>query len=362
MLLLSMAERMTERSGEEFQSTDFALIRRIIDSSSVVRDYDLKRAPKTGKITYSTADLIVLLLYKEVRKTTMGGVISDLRDAGGQERLENLGMPLIGGARICPAESTMSLFVNKHWPNIEMNLCAEMCEAIMVMLSGEQLLYTCDSTPLEASRYSKRCAYNPHYEIRMDKEHIIMVNGHPLVHVRTGGNDPDYTNFMKLLERMDRVDPSDVRGFSTDGAYHGFSAYARVFMKTGKVMATNQGSDAVFHGEATWKAVKREYGRHWKRIDFVPLKYRRPCEVLEYLMRCGKEELVGKFLHNLDFMRGRAIKAYWARERHVCETVHFDAKRWIRFDVRGLHRKTVENWTTLRFFFVQVLSTVFAPF
>ena len=82
MLLLSMAERMTERSGEEFQSTDFALIRRIIDSSSVVRDYDLKRAPKTGKITYSTADLIVLLLYKEVRKTTMGGVISDLRDAG----------------------------------------------------------------------------------------------------------------------------------------------------------------------------------------------------------------------------------------------------------------------------------------
>ena len=362
MLLLSMAERITERSGEELQSTDFPIIRRVIESSSTVRDYDLRRAPRTGKITYSIADCIVVLLYKEVKKTTMSGAIADFKDSGGQERLKNLGMPLVDGAYRFPVESTMSMFVNGHWPKIEADLCAEMCQAIMDMQSGQQLLFTCDSTPLEASRYSKRCVYNPHYEIRMDKEHIIMVNGHPIHHIRTGGNDSDYTNFLKLLERMDRVDPASVRGFSTDGGYHGFSAYVEVFMKTGKVMATNQGVDAVFHPEATWGAVKRAYGRLWKRSDFVPSRYMKPRGILEYLVKCGKMELVGKFLHNLDFMRGKAVKARLAKERHVCETVHYDAKRWIRFDVRGLHDKTVENWTTLRFFFVQLLCTVFASF
>jgi hypothetical protein len=357
-----MAERIVNRSGEELKSTDFRLIRGVIESSETIRAYDLRRSPKTGKITYSTTDCVVVLLYKEIRKTTMSGAIADLHDAGGQERLENLGMPLVDGVRRCPVESTMSKFVNEHWPRIEAALSEEMCRAVMRELSGEPLFFTCDSTPLEASRYSKRCAYNPHYEIRMDKEHILMVNGHPLHHLRTGGNDSDYVNFLRLLEKMDRVDPASVRGFSTDGAYHGFSAYVGVLLKTGKVMATNQGTDAVYHPEASWSAIRKAYGRQWKRNDYVPLKHRKPSEVLGYLVKCGKEELVGKFLHNLDLARGKAIKAQWARERHVCETVHYDAKRWIRFDVRGLPERTAGNWTTLRFFFVQLLSTVFAPF
>ena len=358
MLLIDNLKGINSKSGEEMAVEDMGRIRAFLESSEVIQRYDRQNRPRTGKITYGTVDKMTVMLYTELKKTTYSGAIADLRDVGGQERLKALGMPCRDGVYLCPVESTMSDFVNHTWPKLQPELSREMSEAILAS-EDSGLFFTCDSTPLEASRYSSRCHYNKHYEIRMDKDHIIMVNGHPICSSHTGANDSDYNELISLLGKMEGFNPARVRGFATDGAYHGFTAYADVFVKTGKVMATNQGVDAVFHPEASWKNIVNTYSRFWKRPDFRPVKYVRPEEILRFLINNGKKELVGKFLHNLDFMRGKAIKDQYANDRHICETVHFEAKRWMRFDVRGLHERTAKNRISLRFFFVQILSMIF---
>ena len=50
---------------------------------------------------------------------------------------------------------------------------------------------TIDSTPTEASRYNFDAEFNGHYMVRMDKMHIVMVDGMPLFMVPTDGNTGD---------------------------------------------------------------------------------------------------------------------------------------------------------------------------
>ena len=359
MLLLNEAMRIAKHSGEELTMDDLGLIRRILESMDSPKSFDEKRRPKTGELTYSSVDMLMICAFVEVRKTTYGGAVSDLKDKGGQERLKALGMPMRNGEYRCPSKSTISDFINKTWPKLQKSITQEIVAGILEMLRAAGILITVDSTPLEASRYSERCDYNPHYEIRMDKSHIMMLNGIPLIQIRTGANDSDYKELFNLLASMGGIAPFAVRGFATDGSYHGFAAYAEVFMKTGKVMATNQGIDAKYYEEAEWKDIESAYSKMWKKHDFKPSKYLAPAEKLRYLVKNGKSELVGKFLHNLDCMRGKRIRAQWSLERHVCETKHFQAKRWLRFDVRGLRNDSVDNRISMRFFLLQILTMVF---
>lgn len=255
----------------------------------------------------------------------------------------------------------MSTFVNRLWPRLQEGLMGEAVEAILGSLQDRPLLWTCDSTPLEASRYSRVCVYNPHYEVRMDKCHIIMVNGIPLLFTHTGGNAGDNPELKRMLSSMHGLHPDRSVAFATDGAYHNFETYALVYRRTGKVMATNQGRDAVFHEDATWKNVLKRYRSMWANHDHVNPKLTNPDKILRYLMNHGQTELVGKFLHNLDLSRGKALKDAWAKARHVCETMHFDMKRWMNFDVRGLRKEGREQRMSLRFFLCQLLSMVFVP-
>lgn len=354
-------QRVGNRSGEELSMDDLALMRKVLESSDAIRRFDEGRRPRTGKLTFGTVDMLMVMLYTEINKTTYGGAIAQLRDFGGEERLSRMGMPFEKGIRRCPSKATMSNFVNRIWPRLSEELIAEMSRAIVEHLPVGSLLWTCDSTPLEASRYSPSCAYNPHYEVRMDKCHIIMVNGYPVMFTHTGGNAGDNPEMKAMLSSMDGLAPSMSVAFATDGAYHNFESYALVYRKTGKVMATNQGVGAVFHPEASWRMVLGRYQRMWRNRDYVLPRDTNPDGILRYLMSHGCTELVGKFLHNLDLMRGRGIKDAWSKARHVCETVHFNAKRWMDFDVRGLRREGRKQRISLRFFFCQLLSTLFRP-
>lgn len=87
----------------------------------------------------------------------------------------------------------------------------------------------------------------------------------------------------------------------------------------------------------------------WRNRDFGIVKHRTPREIMLYLMNHGQSDLVGRFLHNLDFFRDRVARATLSLKRYLCETVHFDAKRWIRLDVRGLHDRNATNIVAFRF-------------
>ena len=76
----------------------------------------------------------------------------------------------------------------------------------------------------------------------------------------------------------------------------------------------------------------------------------------------SKGEEAGKFLRNLDMARGRRISAGYARDRHVCETIHRAMKRWMAFDVRGLRKESEEARKKFKFFTAQILCAVFDPY
>lgn len=359
MLIINSIERISIRSGEKMRTRDMAPIRRMLESSETIREFEKSRRPKSGKLTYSCIDLMMVLLWMEVKKTTLGGVVADLTDHGGQQKLATFGLPVgKDGERLCPCESTLCEFRAKVLPLFIKDLSKEISRTYLDSLR-EPRFYTCDSTPLEASRYAWRCEYSPHYEIRMDKLHMIMVNGMPIAYRHTGANVGDNPQLLDMLSDVRAENPTLYEAFMTDGAYHSFQTYAEVFRATGKVMATNQGVDTVFHPEATWKKLLDRYNRMWRNRDFGIVKHRTPREIMLYLMNHGQSDLVGRFLHNLDFFRGRVARATLSLKRHLCETVHFDAKRWIRLDVRGLHDRNATNIVAFRFLSIQILSLVF---
>lgn len=359
MLIIDSIKRIPIRSGERMKSKDMKIVRGMLESSEAIREFEKERRRGSGHITYSCIDLIMVLLWMEIKKSTLEGVVSDLTDAGGQQRLASLGLrPSKDGIIRCPSASTLCEFRKHVYPLFAQNLQYEIAFAFLAS-QREARFSSCDSTPLEASRYSKRCEYNPHYEIRMDKLHMITVNGMPITYRLTGGNCGDNPQLISMLQDLKSDNPDFYQGFLTDGAYHSFETYTEVFRKTGKVMSTNQGDDAAFHDEATWLKILDRYNRMWRNRDFKVVKHRTPRDILLYLANHGESRLVGRFLHNLDFFRGRATKVALSQKRHTCETVHFDAKRWMNLNVRGVHDKSVESVVSFRFLTIQLLSLTF---
>ena len=107
---------------EELTMDDLGLIRRILESMDSPKSFDEKRRPKTGELTYSSVDMLMICAFVEVRKTTYGGAVTDLKDKGGQERLKALGMPCRNGEYRCPSKSTISDFINKTWPKLQKSI------------------------------------------------------------------------------------------------------------------------------------------------------------------------------------------------------------------------------------------------
>ena len=157
MLAIAEKLRIQERSGEELKIEDLGPIIGMLRSSDAIKRFDYLRTPKGRELRYDTVQMLTVCLYMEIRKMTLGGVISDLSDIGGQERLKGLGMPCSDGRYLCPSKSWISDFMNKVWPDLEESLGKEMMGTILS--SQDNGLFTCDSTPLEASRYSERCVF-----------------------------------------------------------------------------------------------------------------------------------------------------------------------------------------------------------
>ena len=140
-----------------------------------------------------------------------------------QDKLEAMGMPLGPDGYRQPSPARISDFVRHEWPEICPDIEREFIDA--VLLSQQEKVFTVDSTPMEASRYSRKYAFNPHYEIRMAKAHIIMCNGIPLVATFTNANESDSNQLVHLLKML----PDAIRGtirFASDGSSPSFGNYA----------------------------------------------------------------------------------------------------------------------------------------
>jgi len=344
MLISRPESRIRVRSTKRLNAEGIRKISEQVGSFESIQRYERQNAPRRGKRTYSTVSIIVLCIYIEISGLTYEGDIS-------KNKLAAMGMPWEKGGYRRPSPATISDFLNHRWPEILGPAEAEYVSSILDSLPEKRFIV--DSTPMEASRYSRRYSYSPHYEIRMGKCHIIMCNGYPLVRTFTDANDSD------CLEQL----PDGIRGvreFTSDAGYPAFYNYSLVFSKLGVVMASNLSVDSVFHEEVDLKRLKDAYASLWKESDFRPRISNGG--MLRYLIGKGKEESVGVFLRNLDMRRGRRISAGYARRRHVCETVHRAMKRRMNFDVRGLRKESDEQRKSFKFFTTQILCAIFDPY
>jgi hypothetical protein len=85
-----------------------------------------------------------------------------------------------------------------------------------------------DSTPLEASRYSKNSEFNPHYNCKMDKAHITMIGTYPVFMTYTGGiagDSPELSSHIDALLQMN----AKIDEYRLDGAYDSFQNHADIW-------------------------------------------------------------------------------------------------------------------------------------
>ena len=352
MFVSNIKDRIRARSTKKLNDKGIARIRTIVESFESIQRYDRQHEPKRGKRTFSFVSLVMFCIYLEIMGLTYDADIS-------QNKLKAMGMPYdkVSKQYRHPSPARISHFINHEWPLMSNQVSSEYVNSVLKALPEKR--FTVDSTPMEASRYSLRYHYSPHYEIRMGKCHIIMCNGYPLVCTFTDANASDSLELPKLLDLL----PSHIGGvkeFTSDGAYASFSNYSSVFNRLNVVMASNIAKHSVFHDERTWEYIEGLYSKQWKERDYRPKAT--PASKLNFLTRKGFEKPVGMFLRNLDMSRGKRISNIYAKSRHVCETVHRAMKRWMNFDVRGLRKESDSQRKSFKFFTAQVLCTIFDPY
>lgn len=345
------------RSTQLMEKEDYEEISSILQKMEPLKEAEMKRRPHRGGTMYSLVSLIMIVLYMQVnRKSYAGTKVALDRNP---DLLRVMGVPDRMGRCTCPSVGTMNNFVNKIWPQFAEQVSEVMTE--LFLRDTEEAFYTADSTPLEASRYSKCWHYNQHYSIRMAKMHIIMMNGHPMWYSVTNANDGDNPELLKMLEKVGGFRNNAI-GFATDGAYASFETYSLVYRLTGVLMASNPACTSVLHDRITWKHLLKLYSRLWKCKGYRPPNEVNKDRIMRFLIKNGHSEEVGKFLRNVDMRRGRMSAREKQNRRHVCEEVHKAAKRWMPLDVRGLREKTAKIMLSFRFFLMQLFSYIFPEY
>ena len=259
--------------------------------------------------------------------------------------------------------------VNHTFPSRE--LTKEIAEGMLAHLKivhrGEgYIVFTLDSTPIQASRYNYDALFNGHYMIRMDKMHIIMADGMPLFMILTDGVEGDTTPVGDLLTKTEEaisdvgLGDLEIKAMA-DGGYDSFNCYSQFYRHLGVQLDCHIRENAKFHEDATWEAVQRKYSRMYRCPGFDPYRKNDEDFVLSFLLRNGKDELVGKYIRNkqLEAQKKREESGVKDTDRQVCETVHHSMKSWFDFTTLKLRHDLRYDTIKCRFFFTQLVSVIF---
>ena len=168
MLLNQFACAFGKRSTGRISAKKMAAVIGILQTSAVLFLYDQERRRNGHAVKFTAVQMMTMLFFVQIKKLGCEEYLELTRGRGSQKVLKNLGMPQDGKGRyISPSIGWMSEFKNKEWPRFRKALEAEIREGVLAM--ADVRLYTVDSTPIEASRYSKWADFNPHYRIHMAK-------------------------------------------------------------------------------------------------------------------------------------------------------------------------------------------------
>jgi len=348
MLLFSDVSRIEARSTKELSIDELSLLRAELDTSKAIAEAEKDRRPKRGGVVYPIVSLILLAMLKEIRGQTYNGVLKDL---------DNHDLICLG-LKKRPSVGTLCHFMTRVLPKYCDSIGDEISEAVLKVMDIR--IFTIDSTPLEAGRYNYDAKFNPHYEIRMDKSHILMASGFPLKQIHTDGLAEDCPRARLLVDRMRGIGYDRREGdiLLTDGAYDNFVLYADVWMATGTVMACNHAVNARFHADVDDARILKEFNSLRGVNGYDPEMKHDMDSVLRFLCQNGRREIVGIYLRNISMLNSEEYDGKDTR-RQVCESAHRAFKRWMQFDIRGLRKATRKVRIKCRFLFLQLLSTLF---
>ena len=410
MLLPREEVRLEDRSTRDLDPGTVRAIMDILESSDVIKKAESGRRNPI----YSIPQLFVVNLLRDAERKPYGMVKGLLTD----ELCKAIGLPKKrdGTCRI-PSAGRLNSFVMNDWALCSDEFQLEFAIAAIEkeLASGNRVVITIDSTPLEASRYNLDAQFNVHYAIRMDKAHIAMINGAPLFNIQTGGRRNDCTQAADLCRRLrstGRLWCKDVK-FMMDAGYCTFECFAEAFLATGSRPYVVLRTNSVIHEEAEWSCLQAQYCRMHRFQDYDPYKKNDERHVLKFLCQHGRAELVGKYLQNCEIRRqmkegrlvssdeepdtppeeatgteipvlpddsdasatplGAAVESGSPdvledvgkkkdTDRSVCEALHHAMKRWVPFDIRGISHKLRRLTVAFRFNAVQILSSLFARY
>lgn len=156
-----------------------------------------------------------------------------------------------------------------------------------------------DSTPIASTRKDPDARYNPHYEIKMHKCHLLLDVEFDLP-LNYGGSDGvayDGNYLLPLIEEAERNLETVAEDCVADGNYGSFENHAHMNMR-GCPLFINPAVSDVYHPEASEEALKQEYQKFRHEDGWLPLEFISFRQLIEFLYRHGKLELLGMFFRN----------------------------------------------------------------
>ena len=302
---------------------------------------------KTWHFKYDVEAMIKLVVVKFFRQKSFKKTISTLTE----EEAWLLGFQEKDNEIPIPTGSALHHFVKYR-------LGVEGIDEIMLMLgkkiaklsnSNEAKL---DSTPLEASRYSKNSKFNPHYECKMDKAHITMIGTYPVYMTYTdglAGDSPELPSHIAALLRMN----AKIDEYRLDGAYDSFQNHADIRFKLNANPLISLGVDAVINNEGKLERINHWVNKMWKLGGSKQMKID---EKLKFLYENDRQEQVGMYIRNKNLEDKTFPESYILRRE--CERIHGHIKNTVKFDVRRIIDESRELYVKLNFITYQLLVLI----
>jgi len=285
--------------------------------------------------------LVIVQLYRDLPYRKVSSSLSE-------EDCTYLKVPKDHDGYILPAASTLHHFVKYRLKEEGINRLMEIAGRLICQVSPSTDAII-DSTPVEASRYDQYAAYNPHYESKMYKAHIIHLGDCPLYCCFSGGNDADSTYAPTLIRAAKTMNPHIDRVFA-DAGYDSFEIHADIWYQLDARPFIDYRETAVFHKEGTEKRIDHWVNKLWKLGGNIhaPLK-----EKLRFLYKHDRSEQVGMYWRNVNLRDTKFDEVY--RKRTDCERTHSHLKALFKFDVRHVRDASKRLYVLLNFVAYQIV-------
>lgn len=267
-----------------------------------------------------------------------------------------------------PSPSTIHHFVNYRLKAEGMKFVMDFVGKQIVHLlnlqnRNEKLPLIIDSTPLEASRYSKISPKNPYYGIPMDKAHIVSMGGYPAYMIFSGGLESDVSYAHLLIDALQPMQPKSTYCIC-DGAYDKYTLFADIFVKLGTTPVIAIRKNAVFSDMGKMANINDTLVSLWKQGGDKNQKIESKLKFLYNAKpRNGEspdkyKKIVGGYLRNQLIIHEEEYKEI-LKMRGLCEQKHAQFKNTVKFDVKGYRADKRELYVLLNFISIQCVMLAY---